>query len=69
MVSVKSFSISSKKNKFTLTLFCLSPRGKERIITLHFSFPVFEHFALALKKAVEKYKKNIPLEEEIKYIG
>jgi hypothetical protein len=56
MSMVKSFSISRKLNQFCLTLYCLSPSGKE-------------HLATSIQKAVEKWKLKLPQADESKYIG
>jgi hypothetical protein len=62
---VKNFSIEKKGNQINLTLFCLAPRGKERIIKIYFSLPMLEHFIFRLKKFCDSLRG---LEEEISYV-
>lgn len=69
MSMVKSFSISWKRNIFTLKLFCLSPAGKEHITTLYFTAPSMEHLVSSIRKALDNYKLKLPQSEDTKYIG
>ncbi len=69
MSMVRSFSISWKRNRFSLKLFCLSPSGKEHITTLYLTPSSMEHLASSIKKALDKYKSKLPPAEDTKYIG
>jgi len=73
MTTVKSFSISWKRQMFCLKLFGLSPSGKERITTLYLPAHQVEQLATALQKAVDQKKKKLSPEqaaaEKTKYIG
>jgi len=59
---VKNFSIKKKRGLFSITLFCFTPRGKEKIIKLQFK--EFDLLAF-IKKIEEKIKER----KELKYIG
>jgi hypothetical protein len=69
MVLVKSFSISWKRDMFSIELMCFSPRGKEKIVKLYMPSHMVEHFAASLQKAVDKFKNRTPPEEGFRYIG
>ncbi|MEM5834629.1 MAG: hypothetical protein QXQ69_02165 [Candidatus Aenigmatarchaeota archaeon] len=66
---IKNFSITEKKGKFNLTLLCLSPHGKEKVVKLYLSFPTLEHLAISLQKVVEEQKKKIPAGKDTRYIA
>jgi len=69
MSMVKSFSISWKRDRFSLKLFCLSPSGKEHITTLYLTPASMEHLAASIRKSLEKQRLKLPLSEDPKYIG
>jgi hypothetical protein len=70
MSMVRSFSISWKRDRFCLTLYCFSPSGKEHLTTLYFEPASLEHLASSILKAVSSWKKGAaPGEEDKKYIG
>jgi hypothetical protein len=69
MSMVKSFSISWKRNIFSLKLFCLTPSGKEHVTTLNLTEASIEHLASSIRKALRNYKLNLPQAEDTKYIG
>ncbi|MCS7105814.1 MAG: hypothetical protein NZ942_00645 [Candidatus Aenigmarchaeota archaeon] len=65
---IKNFSITEKKGTFNLTLLCLSPHGKEKIVKLYLSFPTLEQLAISLQKVIDEQKKKLPKEKDISYI-
>jgi len=69
MSMVKSFSISWKRNMFTIKLFCLSPSGKEHVTTLYFAESAMEHLASSIRKALRDYRLNLPPAKDTNYIG
>ncbi len=68
-MQIKAFSIKWKRNMFCLELMCFSPRGKERIIKLYLPLPMMEAFVAKLKKAIERQKGKVNVDEDVKYIG
>ncbi|MGC8812292.1 MAG: hypothetical protein ACP5O8_01755 [Candidatus Aenigmatarchaeota archaeon] len=66
---IKNFSIVKEKELFSLTLLCLSPHGKEKIVKLYLSFPTLEHLAISLQKAIDEQKKKIPPSKDTRYIA
>lgn len=69
MSMVRSFSISWKRDVFTLKLFCLTPSGKEHITKLYFTASSMEHLAASIRKALEQYNLKLPLAKDSNYIG
>jgi hypothetical protein len=64
---VKSFSVRERRGTVQLTLFCLTPRGKEKVVKIYFSMPMLEEFVARLRKTVHQLRKGI--DERISYIG
>lgn len=69
MSMVKSFSISWKRNRFAMKLFCLAPSGKEHVTTLYLTPASMEHLAASITKAVERQKSKLPPAKDTRYIG
>lgn len=63
---VKHFSIKKEKDYINLTLFCLTPHGKEKIVKVNFSLPVLENFIWRVRKFCDKLRG---VKEEISYVG
>jgi hypothetical protein len=66
---VKNFSIVPKKEMFSLTLICLSPHGKEKVVKLYLSLPILEHLAISLQKAIDEFKGKVPAGKDTRYIA
>lgn len=73
MSMVRSFSISWKRNRFELKLFCLAPSGKEHITKVFLDPPSMEHMATKMLKAVEEQRESKSIsktdDERPRYIG
>jgi hypothetical protein len=68
-MQIKAFSIKWQRNMFCLELMCFAPRGKEKIIKLYLTLPMMESFVAKLKKALDRKRKKIDEDEELKYIA
>ena len=62
---VKSFSISWKRNRFEVKLFCFAPSGKEHVTKVFLTPHSMQHLAMSMLKAVREQKiKVLPKEDE-----
>jgi predicted secreted Zn-dependent protease len=69
MSMLRSFSISWKRDRFCVKLFCLAPSGKEHITTIYMTPSSMEHLGASMRKAVDAHKSKLPPAEDTRYIG